>query len=224
MGARIDLTGKRFGMLEVVRFSGVRQSTGKEHLYLCKCDCGNTKDVMAKNLVNGRTKSCGCIRGCESHGLAKTPTYFSWIGMKQRCMNPHATGYWNYGGRGIEVCARWASSFAAFVEDMGLRPAGSSLERRDNDGNYDPSNCFWATDKQQANNTRQTRRLSLYGESMPLTSWASRLGVEPATLRKRIQKGWTDAEVLLTPIRKRTKSLKENQDVLTSYETIVDGV
>lgn len=150
MGAFIDLSGKVFGELTVIERAASQR--GNTH-YLCRCTCGSTKTILAKNLQNGRTKTCGCLRGTEQHGYRYTSTYRSWISTRQRCTNPKATGYKNWGGRGITVCERW-DKFSNFLIDMGERPPGTTLERLDNDGDYEPGNCIWATYKQQAKNRR----------------------------------------------------------------------
>lgn len=150
MGAFIDLSGYVFGKLTVL---GRAENRNNNTYYICLCTCGATKEVLAKNLRNGRTTTCGCYRDAEEHGYCHTSTYRSWVSMRQRCTNPNATGYKNWGGRGITVCERWGK-FSAFLSDMGERPPGTTLERKDRDGNYEPNNCCWATYKQQANNRR----------------------------------------------------------------------
>lgn len=154
MGAFKSLVDRRFGSLLVLERA---PNKGSNTVYKCRCICGTTKEILAKNLVNGRTKTCGCVRGTENHGMRYTSTYRSWVSMRQRCKNPNATGYQNWGGRGITVCARW-DKFSAFLEDMGERPPGTTLERVDNDGDYTPDNCVWATYKQQAANQRGRQR------------------------------------------------------------------
>lgn len=122
----------------------------------CICDCGNFKIVSGCKLKSGNTKSCGCLQRESriTHGRSSTKLYKSWSVMINRCINPNCPSYPDYGGRGITVCDRWKYSFENFLEDMGERPEGMSLDRKDNDGNYEPSNCRWATGTQQEFNKR----------------------------------------------------------------------
>ena len=129
----------------------------------CKCDCGNETTVHLTNLPTGNTRSCGCIHReyantPRSHGMAKTPTYRSWSMMKNRCRNPNHDKASYYAGRGIKMCDRW-ERFENFLEDMGERPDGHSIDRIDNNGNYEPGNCRWATHSQQMRNTRRSNQL-----------------------------------------------------------------
>lgn len=150
-----DLTGQRFGRL-------VAQRPERHGRYRCRCDCGGELIVSRGALATGATKSCGCLRRelaaarRTTHGQTYSPTWWSWAGMHARCRNSKRK---NYGGRGITVCERWRS-FQNFFDDMGERPPGMTLDRKDNDKGYEPSNCRWATPLEQAANQRR-RTLSL---------------------------------------------------------------
>lgn len=138
------------------------------------------------------------MTGKKTHGAARTPPYRAWTAMLNRCRNPSNPAYAYYGGRGIKVCERWLD-YASFLEDMGPRPAGMTLERLDNERGYEPENCCWATRKEQTRNNRRNHYLTAGGERMLLTDWARRLGISAAALHKRIQRGWSEERVCLTP-------------------------
>jgi hypothetical protein len=160
MSRLIDMTGKRFGRLTVVFRSPSVRSSGA--LWVCVCDCGGQTTADSLKLRSGHTKSCGCLRKesfvHETHGLSRrhARTYRTWKEMRQRCTNKNSTQWQWYGGRGIKVCDRWGD-FSKFFADMGARPSGMTIDRFPNpDGDYEPSNCRWATAAQQAETNRGT--------------------------------------------------------------------
>lgn len=197
-----DFTGRVFGMLLVV---GRAERRPPHRQWLCKCDCGNTLIARSSDLTKGHCQSCGCRRGGVRHGHARTkpsPEYMAWRSMKSRCFSPSNSNYPRYGGRGIRVCERW-QAFENFLADMGARPKGKTLERRNNNGNYELSNCYWATPKQQSNNTRKTLFLEFNGERKSLGTWAEEKGISLKNLRNRIKYGWPAEKALHHPVRKK---------------------
>lgn len=167
MSALINLTGKRFGKLAVLRRAEdrIRRNGAKIPYWICRCDCGASHEVMGMSLRNGDNISCGCAvqrngGRPKTHGLSNTPTYISYKNMLGRCYDERMNGYERYGGRGIKVCAQWRGpdGLSNFVADMGLRPKGKTLDRRNVNGDYEPSNCRWATRTEQDANTRHPKR------------------------------------------------------------------
>lgn len=166
-----DFIGKKIGWLTVLKegepyFNKTNNNKTKRYTVICRC--GNIKDMTKSVLLKESTKSCGCYsaklasengKKNKTHGMTKTPTYKSWISMKSRCYNKNSPSYKYYGAIGIYVCDRWVNSFENFLEDMGERPSGKTLERIDNDCGYFEENCKWATYKEQARN-RKSNKLS----------------------------------------------------------------
>lgn len=171
--------------------------------WLCRCDCGTEKVVRAQCLKSGATQSCGCYQRDVrqrpwKHGMTYKPIYRLWVSMVDRCTRQNVPNYPLYGGRGIRVCERWMT-FENFYADMGDRPEGMSLDRIDSDGNYEPSNCRWATAKQQANNVRRNVLLTHNGKTQSIGLWAAELGIGIQTIRTRINRG-ASPEAALQPV------------------------
>lgn len=202
----IDLTGQRFGRLVV---SGLTRSQHRR--WRCQCDCGGERIARTSELRSGRVLSCGCLRresaarvgkATTTHGMRYTPEYRAWSGMKQRCTNPKISNFPQYGGRGIRVCDRWMASFDDFLADLGPRPSPDhSLDRIDNDGHYDPSNCQWRTRVEQQRNVSRNRLLTFQGETHPLATWADRTGIPAKTIGRRLTAGWSPERALKQPPR-----------------------
>jgi hypothetical protein len=197
---KIDLTNKRFGRLIVISESKEYTKSKNIH-WTCKCDCGNIVNVSSYCLLKGRTKSCGCLRKermsetMTTHGLTgKTPLYSTWRKIKERCFNKNAKGYCNYGGRGITICDEWKNDFHLFY-DWSIKNGyakGLSIDRIDNDGNYEPINCRWVSMKIQQRNRRNNKIIEYKGENKPLSEWCEIFGVDYNTIHQRINKyGWT---------------------------------
>lgn len=178
----------------------VKGKNGVRHLFaVFSCECGNKTITMLQNVRQGKTLSCGCMQkkrtseASITHGHApngvRTPTLNSWESMITRCSDKaKGESKVNYFDRGIRVCYRW-QSFETFLLDMGVKPKGMSIERKDNDGNYEPGNCRWATPQEQSVNKRNNRRLELNGRTMCLSEWAKELNVGRGVIRRRLAKG-----------------------------------
>jgi hypothetical protein len=224
-----DIAGQKFGRLTVVSFVGIE---AKRVRWLCVCDCSKEMIARADMLRSGNTRSCGCLHrdytasgaARRKHGLAGTREYRLWLGMRDRCENASNPEWGNYGGRGIKVCDRW-SDFENFLADMGKRPNRNlSLDRIDNDGNYEPGNVRWATTKEQARNTRRNRVLTFRGESKPLIEWAEVQGIAAHTLHARITRlGWSVERALTEPANHEL-GRSSNNSTETSARSVAENV
>ena len=187
----IDLAGKKFGRLNVLEYTGA-DARGNS-MFLCECDCGNKKIVRGNYLRNGMTKSCGCYREdvIKTHGLSDNPLYKVWANMNERCTNASLNNYKRYGGRGIKVCEEWSADVSKFIEwsmENGYRN-GLSIDRIDNDKDYEPSNCKWSTRKEQARNTSTNVFIDFGGKNMTIAEWSEKLGIKYDVLYKRYKLG-----------------------------------
>lgn len=186
-----DLIGMTFNRLTVIERSE-RKSGGKAW-WRCQCECGGTAVVTSWDLKSGHTKSCGCHNASNrrqkalSHGYNRTPTYYTWSNMLARCSNPKASRYEQYGGRGIAVCDRWLS-FENFLNDMGERPEGLSLDRIDPDGGYSKENCRWASTSQQSNNRRNNVFVDYEGKRYTIKQLSDLLDVPYERLRYALRR------------------------------------
>ncbi len=202
----IDLTGIRVNKLVVLQRA---TNVGRQPAWDCQCDCGGAIRVLGMRLRGGGIFDCGCgaydrrSASATKHGLRHTKEYGVWKSMRERCTNPTAASWAGYGGRGITVCDRW-SCVANFVADMGLRPSPRhSLDRIDNSLGYSPDNCRWATQKEQANNTRANVQITIDGATRTLKQWAEHFGVDYAVVKERRANG-RDGIDLFTASPRRT--------------------
>lgn len=189
MSKKENLIDRKFGRLLVVGESAKKGKSGN-CIWICLCECGNLKEVMAPFLKNGNIKSCGClaIESRINHGMSRTITYSSWYSMKNRCTNPESDNYKNYGGRGISVCERWIDSLDLFVQDMGHRPSiKHTLDRIDNDGDYEPRNCRWAIGYTQRRNRRDNVWIEHNGKRMIFSDWAKEIGINKTRLKYHLK-------------------------------------
>jgi hypothetical protein len=174
MASKLEIkSGDKYGRLTIINEVEKYVSPNGISLrqVLCSCECGNEKIIIFAHLRKGNTKSCGCykkevvgktlIKNCTTHGKRSHYLYKTWFGMIDRCTNEKSQSYKYYGSRGIKVCDRWLESITNFLEDMGDKPVGTSLDRINNDGNYEPSNCRWANDKEQQNNRRPRKKKNI---------------------------------------------------------------
>lgn len=198
--------GEKFNRLTVLSDAPNRPGNSNRRV-TARCDCGTVKDYVLSEVRLGKTKSCGCIhhegdpyrKHGHTSGRKFSPEYYSWSSMMTRCTNPKHAKYADYGGRGISVCARWMK-FENFLADMGPRPAGKTIERKESDGNYEPSNCIWATRQRQSNNTRRNTIIEHGGRQQTVSEWADEIGLPYNTLLARLHRlKWPIERALTTP-------------------------
>lgn len=224
MSKFIDLTGQKFGKLTPVKF--FRDSKGRI-LWECKCDCGNVKIAKAIKLRLKNVRSCGCLRHeswkkrkCH-HSFSKTPTHNSWLSMKSRCYNKSNSSYKDYGGRGIKVCKRWLGKrgFKNFLDDMNIRPENTTLDRINNEGNYESQNCRWANVDTQARNRRSTLSIEYKGETKCLMDWSLCLNIPYRRLMSRIWRSkWSIEKAFETPVLNKRRVIVYNGEKKTMDE------
>lgn len=205
---KLDLTNQRFNKLVALEYS---HKKGSKVMWKCRCDCGNITYVSVSNLRCNRVISCGCYKLEEfskrftKHNQRHTKLYEIWKSMKRRCFNSKNAAFHNYGGRGITVCDDWANDFSTFYvwSMQNGYSEGLSIDRIDNNGNYEPSNCRWVDKLTQANNTRANHFVSYNGQKLTVAQLSKKTNMPYQTLLHRINKGWTIEKAITTPIKKR---------------------
>lgn len=207
-----DKTGIRFGRWTVVKFAG--RNKHNQILWFCRCDCGNYSEVTAGALSSGTSKSCGCFRKEEAykatviHGCSEHPLYRTWVAMVHRCCGPTNKDYASYGGRGITVFDGWKENPHEFINYVSSLPncgvKGYTLDRLNNDGNYEPGNVKWSTHLEQGSNKRSCQNFTYLGITQCLSAWARDFGMTRRALSKRLKRGWSIGEALTMPVRSQT--------------------
>ena len=204
-----NLAGKVFGKLTVISLSDER-SHNRGTTWNCRCSCGNEVKIRSDSLVDRNTKSCGCLqkeaaaeicRNSAIHSASNTTEFYIRAGMIARCSNPNEPAYPQYGGRGIKICDRWRYSFVNFLADMGYRPSlNHSIDRIDNNGNYEPDNCRWATWEEQNNNKRSNILHNYRGLDYSLKQLSEEFYIKPTTIHQRITNGWLIEDAVEIPV------------------------
>ncbi len=201
-----NLVGEKFGLLTVVAHAGTEKSSGGVifQMWKCECDCGGERVSRSNNLVSGRNKSCGCrSHGYKKHGMHDHPLRTTRSSIIQRCENPKNPNYKSYGARGIKICDEWRRSLPAFIEHMVSigweEGCGLSVDRIDNDGNYEPGNIRLATATTQARNNRRNRLVKYKGQVKTLAEWSEVAGIPYERLRYRLSHGWSVESALFQP-------------------------
>ncbi len=200
----IDMIGRRYGRLTVISRIPSTTSKGCVH-WLCRCDCGTETTPTGADLRGGTSKSCGCLRPSlisaanSTHGMRSTPTYSSWRSMHKRCTDPSRK--WHH-GLGMVVCEEW-SEFGVFFADMGVRPDGKTLDRKNGKLGYFKENCRWATNTEQQRNKSNNRFIDYEGNRLTVSEWSERCGLSGAVIIYRLNKGWDTQRVLTQPLDAR---------------------
>lgn len=225
MSKLIDLTGQKFGKLTVIERVGtyITPRGAKTPLWKCKCDCGEECIVRRNDLRSGAQKSCGCYlkeltsKMSKKHGMSSSHVNAIWRGIKDRCYNPNNKSYKNYGGRGITVDTRWIDKekgFINFYYDVSKLPhfgeKGYSLDRINNNGNYEIDNVRWANREEQNNNKRNNRFIEYNGKKQTISQWGRELGISESLIKQRLDNlDWTVDNALTTPVKKYKKGKKQ---------------
>jgi hypothetical protein len=199
-----DITGRKFNRWTVIGQAPKDSAKyGTQRLWHCRCDCGNESIVPTAYLVYGNSKSCGCFHREKvaaihtTHGLSNSSEYRIWHNIRKRCYVSSDPGFHNYGARGISMCPRWLEDFRSFYADMGARPSPKhSIERIDNNGNYDPYNCKWATRLEQNNNSRRNRFMEHNGKRQTVAQWSRDTGVPSRVIITKLNRGISPEEIL----------------------------
>lgn len=190
--------GERFGRWTLL--SRAEDGPHSFKRWLCRCDCGTERVVYQNILRSGGSRCCGC-RGNVTHGMSQAEEYGIWQSIKTRCLNPNDHGFHYYGGRGITICDEWRDSFQAFFDHVGPRPSPlHSIDRKDNNGNYEPGNVWWATFTEQNRNNRNTRLITFRGETRCIAEWGKIFGGERTLVYRRLSRGWSIEKAMTTPV------------------------
>ena len=214
-----SMVGKKYGRLTILRYVGAKMTTGGHFMFYVEasCECGSVHYYNVAPIRIGTSSACGCLQAeltrkrATIHGnksnKKSTRAYRAWRACIDRCCYPSHIGYRRYGGRGIKVCDRWRHSFEAFIEDMGSPPTGKhTLDRFPNvDGDYEPDNCRWATQKEQCNNFSRNKFIEIDGVKYTLSQAQDAFGISSRLLASRLMRGWSDFDAFNKPVRKITK-------------------
>ena len=214
--------GDRFGRLIALTPTRILAGNRTRAAWVCQCDCGK-ESIVQQHLLGKSTNSCGCLHKesvaamATVDGRASAPEYHVWKNMIRRCSVPENAQYKDYGGRGISVCQRWLDSFADFIADMGPRPTNKhEIDRKENDGNYEPGNCRWVIPVVNRRNTRRNRIITIDGVSRCMSEWAEISGINSSAILDRLTRGWDIKEAVFTPLttkRQRRLAKESGQQI-----------